>query len=478
MVIGGEVMKGLSKLAIVAIVIVVVAIGGGLAYYFLSFVQKPSEAITLVVLTRHPTDLLNLARDAFLKSDIAKKYNIVDVQFQALDAGQWRSYLKSYGADVGWGGGPSLFDSLFSEGWLKPLSSKDLLDVVKNKIPDQVLGAPMKRYGGDGKIYWVAQALSSFGILVNTKLLRDYGLPEPSDWRDLTSVEFGKVLNTYGSPPIVVANPIKSTSHLRMYEIILEAYGWDNGWRFLTLLAANSKIIDSASESRDAVARGEFAATIAIDYYGYIAMTQNPDCKYIVPVYTIVNGDPIAMFNTTKHPEAAQAFILWALTDGQRILLDKKVNRLPVNPDVWSTSEGQQRQDLKDVYYKTLSLKPMQFNDTEVTQYEYSVARYFKATLIDAYDRLVEVWKKLVDLKIRGVLTEDKFNNYIAILSTPLKFVDPLTNREVIFTKDYAKTISSKMKSDSSLEQQLMTLWTQKAVERYESILAELQKLS
>jgi hypothetical protein len=120
----------------------------------------------------------------------------------------------------------------------------------------------------------------------------------------------------------------------------------------------------------------------------------------------------------------------------------------------------------------------MQFNDTEVTQYEYSVARYFKATLIDAHDRLVEVWKKLVDLKIRGVLTEDKFNNYIETLSTPLKFVDPLTNREVIFTKDYAKTISSKMKSDSSLEQQLMTLWTQKAVERYESILAELQKLS
>jgi hypothetical protein len=273
-----------------------------------------------------------------------------------------------------------------------------------------------------------------------------------------------------------VADAQESDGYINTFIKLRGLKRWENLAWFHELYCGGH-LIQAAIAARRSI-NDEFAATIAIDYYGYIAMTQNPDCKYIVPVYTIVNGDPIAMFNTTKHPEAAQAFILWALTDGQRILLDKKVNRLPVNPDVWNTPEGRQRQDLKDVYYKTLSLKPMQFNDTEVTQYEYSVARYFKATLIDAHDRLVEVWKKLVDLKIRGVLTEDKFNNYIETLSAPLKFVDPLTNREVIFTKDYAKTISSKMKSDSSLEQQLMTLWTQKAVERYESILAELQKLS
>ncbi|MEM0027555.1 MAG: extracellular solute-binding protein [Ignisphaera sp.] len=468
-------LKGISKTLVVVIVAILVVVAGVSIYYLLVAGGK-KEAITLVVLTRHPQDLLNLARDAFLKSDIAKKYNIVDVQFLSLDSGQWRDYLKSHGADVGWGGGPSLFDSLYRDGWLAPLTSNEVREAL-SKIPDTVLGAPMKRFGSDGNVYWVAQALSSFGIIANNKLLKDYGIPKPSDWSNLTSPEYGKVINVYGSPAIVIANPLKSTSHLRIYEIILEAYGWDSGWKYLTLLAANSKIIDSASDARDYVIRGEFAATIAVDYYGYIAMVQNPNCSFIIPLKTIVNGDPIALFNTSKHPEAAQAFIAWALTDGQRILLDKKVNRLPVNADVWNTPEGQQRTDLKEIYYKTLSLTPMAFNDSDVMKYEYAVARYFKAVLIDAHDQLVEVWKKLVDLYSRGLITQQQFDYYVSQLSKPLTFTDPTTGSEVTFTKDYAKSIASRMASDRTLEQQLMTIWTQKAVERFNSILNELQKI-
>ncbi|MEM0014648.1 MAG: hypothetical protein QXX81_03190 [Zestosphaera sp.] len=91
-----------------------------------------------------------------------------------------------------------------------------------------------------------------------------------------------------------------------MYEIILQAYGWDEGWKVLTTMAANSKVYSGSADVREGVIIGEVDVGITIDFYGYTAHYQNPDCKYIIPAgETIVNGDPIALLATSRYPEAA-----------------------------------------------------------------------------------------------------------------------------------------------------------------------------
>lgn len=471
------VLKAISRISAI-ILIAIIAIAVAASYIAITFFLQPKPGgqanIKLTVITRHPTELTNLARSAFLNSSYAKQYGIADIEFLNPDPGQWRELINKQPIDVAWGGGPTLFDALYQDGYLAPLSSRIVLDAA-SQIPDAIGNTPLKRIGSDGKIYWVAQAISSFGIIVNKKLLRDYNISPPTTWRDLASLDFGSALIKFGGPAIVIADPTRSTSHLRIYEIVLSAYGWEEGLAVLAALAANSKIIDSASAARDSVIRGEAAATIAVDYYGYIAMTQCSECQYILPPgQSIVNGDPIALLKSSKNPEAAQAFIAWALTEGEKILLNKNINRLPSNPNVFNTPEGAARQDLKVIYDQTVKGGGLQFNDTEVGLYEYAFSKYFKAVFVDAQQYLVSAWKLVVDKYLKGEITADQALQYARRIGAPIEFQDPLTGRNVSFTKEYAISISPKMKSDQNLDSQLTSLWRQKAIERYQAIAKEL----
>ena len=307
----------------------------------------PSVCTTLTVITRHPTDILDVTRSLFLKSDVAKKYGIKDIIFRPVAAGQWRALIQAGQVDVAWGGGPTLFDSLYKDGLLLPLEGDEVKEALA-QIPKTIAGMPMTRTGPDGRVYWVAWAVSSFGFTINKKVLERVGLPEPKTWADLASLEYGRgVLK--GFPVTGLANLPASTSNTRIAEIILQAYGWDEGWRVITITAANGRIFGGSEPVRDAVIAGEIGAGWTIDFYGYTAQLQNPDTKYIIPPDTSVNGDPIAVVRGTKCREAAEAFVAWVITEGQRVVFDHRINRMPVNPNAFNTPEGRQRPDLKTV---------------------------------------------------------------------------------------------------------------------------------
>ncbi|MEM0265622.1 MAG: hypothetical protein QXP13_06530, partial [Candidatus Methanomethylicia archaeon] len=154
------------------IIAIIIAIGG---YFGWQSLQTPPttpptsppptsqpKQITLVVISRHGLDILSKVETAFLSSSIAKKYNITAIQWLTPAAHLWISTIKARGdIDVAWGGGPVLFDTLYSAGLLKPLSG-DVLNVVA-KLPDTISGSPVKRIDSSGKIYWVGAAISSFG---------------------------------------------------------------------------------------------------------------------------------------------------------------------------------------------------------------------------------------------------------------------------------------------------------------------------
>ncbi len=436
---------------------------------------QTKEPVTLIILTRHPGDILQKTKELFLSSDVAKQYNIVDIQFISVPPGLWPQTAKAKKADLGWGGGPTLFDTMFLEGLLAPLTEDVVLDAV-SQIPETLAGVPLKRYGDDGKIYWVSAAVSSFGFTVNKDLAAQYGLPIPQSWRDLASVDMAKILVETLEPPLGIADPTASTSNTRMYEIILQAYGWDQGWRILTLMAANAHIYGGSGDVRDAVIRGERIVGITIDFYGYTAQLKNPSCVYINPPgETIVNGDPIALFNTGTHPVEAQAFIAWVLTEGQKVWLDPDINRLPANPKVFETPEGQARSDLQQSYEKLFNITSIQFNDTLALSYEFMMQQYFKATLVDQHSRLQEAWMKLVSAYLNGQISQDQFEALKTRLTDPVEFVNPLTGEKVTWSQDVAIELTQAFFSgNTSILDQLLKEWRDAAAEKYDEVITAL----
>lgn len=437
--------------------------------------EATAEEVVISIITRHPGEILLVAKEEFLKSEIAKKYNIVDIKFYSVPPVSWISAIEKRGdIDVAWGGGPTLFDTLYSQGLLAPLSSPEALDAAA-QIPDTFAGAPMKRVGPDGAIYWVAASIASFGFTVNHDVLNQYDLPLPKRWADLASPVYGKPLVEENRPVIAIADPTRSTSNTRMYEIILQAYGWDEGWIVLTGMAANALIEGGSSDVRDDVIAGRVAIGITIDFYGYTAMRANPATEYIIPEgETIINGDPIALLKTSKHPEAAQAFIAWVLTEGQKIWFREDINRLPANPKAFELPEGRERADLKAVYDKLAKAESMPFDDNLALSTEQAMQLYFKATLVDLNSLLKEVWKELLRLYYSGAIGDDEFRAYLEKLGSPLSYIDPVTGETVSFTLEDAKRVTSLLKEDPRLKDSYIRAWREAAAERYNALLDEL----
>ena len=447
------------------------------------------KGITLVIVTRHDATIQYIAKELFLKSEIAKEYHITNLKFINVPEALWPQYIKQ-GADVGWGGGPTLFDDMYKMGYLAPITDQKVLNLIGKQIPKELAGMPMV-LEENGKVYWIAAALSSFGFTVNKQVLEKQGLPFPKKWEDVASPDWARDPPMYG-----IADPTRSTSNTRIYQIILQAFGWDKGWRIMTLIAANSKVYEASDAVRDAVINGEIAAGNTIDFYGYTAMKQNPNCIYVIPEgESIINGDPIALLKYSKHPEAAQAFIYWVLTQGQAVWMSPEVNRLPIwgglfnqtitqeeakilfNGKYAGETFGQARPALLKAYHIAITSKGIPFNDAEALKTVNALQYYFKATLIDVNGPLHQAWIAIVRAYKDGKITKEQFEQLKNELTAPIQFKDPETGKTVTFTEDYAAKINDKIATDAAFQSQLMQEWRNAAQAKYNKVMEDLKKM-
>jgi len=450
---------------------------------------QSAKSVTLVVITRHDTTITYMAKEAFLKSQLAKEYHITNIRFINVPEAMWPYYVKQ-GADVGWGGGPTLFNQLYMKGLLAPITDKKVLGLLNTQIPTQLAGQPMilKK---DGKVYWIASAVSSFGFTVNKQVLKKYNLPFPTTWQDVANYTWARNPPQYG-----IGDPTKSTSNTRIYQIILQAFGWEKGWRIMTLIAANSRVYEASDLVRDAVINGQIAAGNTIDFYGYTAMKKNPNCVYVIPKgQSIINGDPIALLKYSKHPQAAQAFIYWVLTQGQALWMSPNINRLPANPKVFNytvTSDwakmlgistkyvgktfGQARPVLLKNYEAATKAQGIPFNGTEALDTVNSLQEYFKATLVDENGPLHNTWMAIVNAYKSGKITKKQFLQLENELTAPIEFKDPNTGKMVTFTEQYAKSINNDL-SKASFLNEIMNEWRQAALNKYNKVMSDLKKM-
>ena len=443
------------------------------------------ERVELKIITRHGSDILFKARAAFLETDIAAEYGITEreqIKFLGVSSSLWTDTITRSGdIDIAWGGGPVVFDIVNGEGLLAPLES-DAVTAILDIIPDEISGAASKRII-DGDVMWVGSAISSFGFTINKEFLETEGLPEPTTWMALGNETYAQ-FNLFPSVTAIgTADATLSTSNTRMFEIILQTYGWEDGWELLTLMGANSRIFDKSESVRDAAIQGIIGAGTTIDFYGYTAQLEESDlCKYVLPQDgTAVNADPIALVSTSEEPEAAQAFIAWVLSpEGQEIWLDVTINRMPINPAVFETALGQTRPDLEESYTSTLEAITIDFSDELALSYETAMMFFFKGTLVEAQSNLIDTWIEMVDAEDAGDITHKEFLALVEDLGNPLniEFTDPETGGTVTFTESYAQSINDRITTDADFKSTLRDAWRAAAIVRYNAVLDDLYDLT
>jgi ABC-type Fe3+ transport system substrate-binding protein len=235
--------------------------------------------------------------------------------------------------DLFFGGGVDPYIAFADEGLLAPVN---VPEGILSNIPPDLHGVPL--YDQEGR--WYGAALSGFGILYNNVLLEKFSLPVPAGWEDLTKPALRSWVGS--------ADPRKSGSTHMMYEIIVQAYGWDLGMEIIAKLAGNVKgFTQSASTVPKDIATGNIAAGLCIDTYAWSAIEDAGEehLGFTMPQgLTVVNPDAIAMLKGAPQPELAREFIEFVLSEaGQKIWMLKigsvegapteyQLNKMPIWP--------------------------------------------------------------------------------------------------------------------------------------------------
>lgn len=422
----------------------------------------------LAVVTRASPDSLKPWQKKF-KEETGISFDIIFLKPEL-----WWAYIREGKADVLLAGAPLLYEALYEDGLLAPI---DDVPAVK-EIPDRLGSYSLKKVGPNGRIYFVAYTVLSYGMGVNTEFLERAKLSEPRRWADLASLEYARYLIKTGTPATAVARPTKSTSTATMLQLILEIYGWREGWRILTELGGNAKFLEYSEDVRNAIERGDAAIGLMVDYFAFLTKDAGAPVKFVAPEDgTDLLIDPIAMPVNAKHVEEAKEFINWVLTRGQADLIN--VYLLPANPKAFEGPEVNRTKAavLKAHYERLLRSKLLGVPPSKLASYYHFFMHYFESTIIDVQDKLLEAWTKLVEAYDKGLIDEGTFRALERLLTAPVNFTDPTTGETVTTSFDVAVRLNDLIKANSTARDLLREAWRRAARDKYELVLAKLQEL-
>ena len=286
---------------------------------------------TLTIVTSYPTDTTNTFKAAF-----EQKYPDVKVEMLKKKTSAGIKYLQEIAgnntADMFWASAPDAFEVLKGDDLLAKY------DVKVKGIPEMVGSFPINDPDG----YYKGFAASGYGIMWNTRYLKAKKLPEAREWSDLKDpIWFGHV---------GMSAPSRSgTTHLTV-ETVIQGMGWDAGWAEWKAIAGNFKTVTERSFGvPDGVNSGQFGAGIVIDFFGLSSQASGFPVDFSYPKVTTLVPANIAIVKGAPNAKAAGAFIEYLLsTEGQELLLDPKIRRLPVNPATYAKAPADFPNPFKD----------------------------------------------------------------------------------------------------------------------------------
>lgn len=225
-------------------------------------------------------------------------------------------------ADIFWASAPDAFEVLKSDGLLADVTIKS------EGIPDKIGAYPMN--DPDGKYYGFAGA--GYGIMWNERYLKANGLEPAAEWDDLAKPEY------HGH--VGMSAPSRSgTTHLTV-ETVLQGDGWDAGWAKWKRIAGNfSTVTERSFGVPDGVNTGNFGLGIVIDFFGFSSKASGFPVDFQYPTITALVPANVAVVESAPNEAGAIAFIEYLLTpEGQEVLLDPAIMRLPINPATYANA--------------------------------------------------------------------------------------------------------------------------------------------
>ena len=225
-------------------------------------------------------------------------------------------------ADIFWASAPDAFEVLKSDGLLADVTIKS------EGIPDKIGAYPMN--DPDGKYYGFAGA--GYGIMWNERYLKANGLEPAAEWDDLAKPEY------HGH--VGMSAPSRSgTTHLTV-ETVLQGDGWDAGWAKWKRIAGNfSTVTERSFGVPDGVNTGDFGLGIVIDFFGFSSKASGFPVDFQYPTITALVPANVAVVENAPNEAGAIAFIEYLLTpEGQKVLLDPAIMRLPINPATYANA--------------------------------------------------------------------------------------------------------------------------------------------
>ncbi len=207
-------------------------------------------------------------------------------------------------ADLVYGWAVTYLMDYVQRGFFEPYKPKD-----GDKIP-----AKFK----DPNDYWYAQSLYLAAFAVNTEKLKEYNLPMPHSWQDLT--------NPVYKGHIIMPNPASSGTGFLQVASILESMDPDykakpvkenKGWEFLEKLDKNiGQYIKSGSKPAKYAAAGEYVIGCSFAFVIARLKSEGKPVEMVLPAegsgYEL---EANALMKGAKHPNNAKKFLDWALSD-------------------------------------------------------------------------------------------------------------------------------------------------------------------
>ncbi len=438
---------------LVPLIIVVIAVA--LGYVFLGGVAIQEEKTTLTVITRLAPDESNELKKRFLASYIAREYGIVDVVFIKEDVSKWPTYAKEGRADLFFVGGYSVFKDLCEKGYFRAISDQ--------KVINRVNELKAYTYKVNDQICFIAVSRTVFSFTINKNFIDKYGIPTPKSWDDLVTPEYSKPV-IYGEYPISFPKPTKSTTSARTIQLILEKYGWEKGWVILTLIGANSWIVESSGKARDDVALGVTGAAPTVLVYGIRAEKASGGAAEFVAAENGVFPDisPVAIASGSKNPDKAVAFILWLLSnEGQQALAELFYYIPYIRPE--GTEIGK--------YYDKVQGNIYPYDPEEAALWDKAAVYYFEAAIADEESNslLKEIWKQVLAMYYEGKLSESDLESISEELGKPLRFM--LDGVEYVFDRETAIKLNNMISEDVEFRAKFIEAVREAAIKRYKSIL-------
>ena len=267
----------------------------------------------------------------------------------------------------------------------------------------------------DDEQYWIGTALSAFGIVYNRDLFREIDRPEPSSFDDLTDPKlFGMV---------ALADPRQSGSITTTFDSILNAYGWDDGWRILRLMSANTRYFTASSTKPPIdVSSGDAAAGLAIDFYGrtqaQVVMRPGETVEtsrvgYAEPKGAVyIDADPASVLRGGPRPDLARRFIEFVLSEEGQAIWDfhaidsSKGADNPIGPDGEKMGPAHhvlRRMPVRRVMYEKYGpylvddVNPFEVaSDVESRGWRSSIGIMMGAFGIETSDELKDAWEAVI----------------------------------------------------------------------------------